>query len=75
MRVLHRVTRINDNISTVNPSTQIIVSDTSNNQTLFTSVWMILEQTGQEVTMTGAFAAKLHDEDGRCYAAYTHQAL
>ena len=87
--MLRRVTRINDDISTVDPSTQILVSDTGNDQTLLTSVWTILERTGREVTMTGAFAgrnvgetfpvvsavAKLRDEDGRCYAAYAHEAL
>jgi hypothetical protein len=83
------VTRINDDISTVDSSTQILVSDTGNDQTLLTSAWTILERTGREVTMTGAFAgrnvgesfpvvsavAKLRDEDGRCYAAYAHEAL
>ena len=52
--MLRRVTRINDDISTVDPSTQILVSDTGNDQTLLTSVWTILERTGGEVTMTGA---------------------
>jgi hypothetical protein len=71
VRVLRRVTHINDDISTVDSSTQILVSDTGNDQTLLTSVWTILERTGCEVTMI----AKLRDEDGRCYAAYAHEAL
>ena len=88
--MLRCVTCINDDISIVDPSTQeILVSDTGNDQTLITNVWTILEHTGREVLMTGAFAgrnvgkvfpvvsvvAKLRGEDGKFYAAYAHEAL
>ena len=65
------------------------MSDTGNDQTLITSIWKVLNYTGREVVMSGAFAgrsigevfpvvsafAKLVDEDGKSYAAYAHEAL
>jgi hypothetical protein len=66
------------------------VSDTGNDQTLITSTWRVLQDTGREVMMNGAFAgrsagkifpvvsgvAKLVCEDaGKAYAAYAHEAL
>lgn len=83
------MTRINDYISEADPSQQILVSDTGNDQTLITKTWTILQRTGREVTMTGAFAgrnvgevfpvvsavAKLVCEDGKTYAAFVHEAL
>jgi hypothetical protein len=66
-----------------------MVSDTGNDQTLLTSAWKIIKQTGREVMMTGAFAgrnvgevfpvvsavAKLIGEDGFEFAAFAHEAL
>lgn len=89
IRVIRRVTRLNEFISEVDSSQQIFVSDTGNDQTLVTTAWRILQYTGREVMMTGAFAgrnvgeifpvvsavAKLQCEDGREYAAYVHEAL
>ena len=89
MRVLRRVTRINDFITEVDSSQQILVSDTGNDQTLLTSVWRVIASTGRNVMMTGAFAgrnvgelfpvvsavAKVVGEDGKEYAAYAHEAL
>ena len=89
MRVLRRVTRVNEYIHEVDSSQQILVSDTGNDQTLLTSVWSVVHRTGREVMMTGAFAgrnvgevfpvvsavAKLVCEDGTAYAAYAHEAL
>jgi hypothetical protein len=65
------------------------VSDTGNDQTLITSTWRVLQDTGREVVMSGAFAgqsageifpvvsgvAKLVCKDGKAYAAYAHEAL
>ena len=89
MRVLRRVTRVNEFISEVDSSQQILVSDSGNDQTLLTSVWKVVRRTGREVMMTGAFAgrnvgevfpvvsavAKIVCEDGTAYAAYAHEAL
>ena len=86
MRVLRRVTRVNEFISEVDSSQQILVSDSGNDQTLLTSVWKVVRRTGREVMMTGAFAgrnagevfpvvlavAKIVCEDG---TAYAHEAL
>lgn len=80
---------MNDFISEVDSSQQILVSDTGNDQTLLTSVWRVIRRTGREVMMTGAFAgrnvgevfpvvsavAKLVCENGKAYAAYAHEAL
>ena len=71
------------------PSQQILVSNTGNDQTLLTAAWQVLKHTGREVMMTGAFAgrnvgevfpvvsavAKLVCEDGTEYAAFAHEAL
>ncbi len=76
-------------ISAADSSQQILVSDTGNDQTLLTLVWKVLQWTGCEVMMTGAFAgrnvsevfpvvlavAKLICKDGTPYAAYAHEAL
>ena len=89
MRVLRRVTRLNDYISEADSSQQILISDTGNDQTLLTLAWRVLHRTGREVMMTGAFAgrnvgevfpvvsavAMLVCEDGKAYAAYAHEAL
>ena len=89
VRVLRRVTQLDDYISTAGSSQQILVSDTGNDQTLLTSAWRVIKWTGREVMMTGAFArrnvdevfpvvsavAKLVCEDGTSYAAYAHEAL
>jgi hypothetical protein len=83
------VTRVDEYISSADTSQQILVSDTGNDQTLLTSVWKVIQRTGCEVMMTGAFAgrnvgevfpvvsavAKLVCEDGTAYAAYAHEAL
>ena len=88
MRVLRRVTRINEDIYEADSSQQILVSNTGNDQTLITSVWKVVRRTGREV-MKGAFAgrnvvevfpvvsavAKIIGEDGKAYAAYEHEAL
>jgi hypothetical protein len=80
---------VNDYISEVDSSQQILVSDSGNDQMLLTSAWRILRRTGREVMMTGAFAgrnmgevfpvvsavAKIVCEDGKAYAAYAHEAL
>ena len=87
--MLRRVTRINDFITEVDSSQQVLVSDTGNDQTLLTSVWRVIASTGRNVMMTGAFAgrnvgelfpvvsavAKVVGEDGKEYAAYAHEAL
>ena len=89
MRVLRRVTQLNEFILEVDSSQPILVSDTGNDQTLLTSVWKVVRRTGREVMMTGAFAghnvgevfpaisaiAKLVCEDGKAYAAIAHEAL
>ena len=91
MRVLRRVTRLNDYISEADSLQQILISDTGNNQTLLTSAWRVLRhRTGLEVKMTGAFAgrnvgevfpvvsavAMLVCENGKAYyAACAHEAL
>jgi hypothetical protein len=83
------VTRVNEFISHVDPIQHILVSDSGNDQTILTSIWRMVNQTGREVMMTGAFAgrnvgevfpvvsavAKLICEDGQAYAAYAHEAL
>ena len=88
-RRVRRVTRVDAFLSEVDPSQPILVSDTGNDQTLLTDVWRIIERTGREVMMTGAFAGrnvgeafpvvsavvKLIGEDGRAFAAYAHEAL
>ncbi len=80
---------MNEYLSEADPSQPILVSDTGNDQTLLTSAWKVLEYTGREVVMTGAFAgrnvgetfpvvsavAKLIDEDGKALAAYVYEAL
>ena len=80
---------MNDFLLDADPSQQILVSDTGNDQTLITSAWRVLHDTGREVVMSGAFAgrsageifsvvsavAKLVCEDGKAYAAYAHEAL
>lgn len=80
---------MNEFISDADPSQQILVSDTGNDQTLITSAWTVLQYTGREVVMSGAFAgrsagetfpvvsavAKLVCEDGKSYAALVHEAL
>ena len=90
LRVLCRATRLKEYmISEADSSQQILVSDTSNDQTLLTSVWRVLERTGRKVMMTGAFVgrnvaevfpvvsavAKIVCEDGNSFAAYAHEAL
>jgi hypothetical protein len=89
VRTLRRVTRINEFITEVDSTQQILVSDTGNDQTLLTSAWKVIKRTGREVMMTGAFAgrnvgevfpfvsavAKMICGDGKAYAAYTHEAL
>jgi hypothetical protein len=83
------VTCINGYITEADSSQQILVSDTGNDQTLLTSIWRVINRTGREVMMTGAFAgrnvgelfpivsavAKVVGEDGLAYAAYAHEAL
>jgi hypothetical protein len=80
---------LNEHISEADPSQQILVSDSGNDQTLLTSAWKVLQRTGREVVMTGAFAgrnvgevfpvvlavAKIVCEDGKAYAACAHEAL
>ena len=87
--MIRRVTRLNENISQVDSSQHILVSDTGNDQTLFSSAWRVIHRPGREVMMTGAFAgrnvgesfpvvsavAKLQCEDGKEFAAYVHEAL
>jgi hypothetical protein len=58
MRFVRRVTRLNEFISEADPSQHILISDTSNDQTLITKIWRILSHTGREVMMTGAFAGR-----------------
>ena len=89
MRVLRRLTRVDEFITAADSSQQILVSDTGNDQTLLTSIWRVIETTDREVMMTGAFAgrnagelfpvvsavAKVVGEDGKAYVAYAHEAL
>lgn len=87
--VHHKVNKTCDFISTVDTSTQILVYDTSNDQTLVPSVWRIIRQTGRKRMMVGAFAgrnvgevfpvvtaiAKIIGENEQAYAATVHEAL
>ena len=52
------MTRIDEFLLTADPSQQILVSDSGNDQTLVTSVWKVLHRTGREVVMSGAFAGR-----------------
>jgi hypothetical protein len=75
--------------SATDSSQRILISDVGNDQTLITFTWTVLQHTGREVAMSGAFAgrssgesfpvisavAKLVCEDGSSYAAYVHKAL
>ena len=89
MRTVRRVVRVSANITTVDSSTPILVSDTGNDQTLLTTAWRVIHDTGREVIMTGAFAgrnvgevfpvvsavAKLIGEDGVQHVVIAHEAL
>jgi hypothetical protein len=66
-----------------------MVSDTGNDQTLLMTVWKVLNNTGREVMMTGAFAgrnvgevfpvvtaiAKLVGEDGIPHIVVAHRSV
>ena len=89
MAIGRRVRKLANGFSAADSSQQILIADGACDQSLITSAWTVLQETGRQIMMTGAFAGrntgeyfpivdaacKLIDESGNPYVGIIREAL